>query len=657
MRLVWLLLLGSACSGSAKWLATHDGDGDGYVALDDCDDSDASVHPGADETCDGVDEDCDGLIDEDPATGGIEAFPDADGDGYGGLDSAWFCAPPRDWADAGTDCDDADPDTHPGAPESCAEDVDRNCDGSVGQEDVDGDGVVACEDCDDTDATRYPGHDEVCDDVDHDCDGSTELGAIDGNTWYADGDGDGYGDPVSPVVSCSPPEGAVDDATDCDDTEPAVHPEADEECNLRDDDCDTLIDEDPVGAPLWYRDLDGDGYGDVSFSVSACSAPEGYVASSEDCDDTDPDVSPAAEERCGGGDEDCDGTVDEPDAVDAATWYLDGDGDGYGTDAATASGCDTPRGDAAEPTDCDDSDSRVNPAALELCSTVGVDDDCDGIVDEADALDVVTWYLDGDGDGYGDVASEACTAPADHVAVGGDCDDGVATVNPGADELCATVGVDDDCDGTADEADAADTIEWYVDDDDDGYGVAAVYGCVQPDGAVGLPGDCDDANTAVNPGAAELCATVGVDDDCDGSVDEDDAADVSTWYLDGDGDGAGDAPAVTCFAPADYVALGGDCDDADPAVSPTADERCSTAGVDDDCDGSVDEADAVDALTWYADADLDGYGAAPATACAAPVGYIATSGDCDDTNYWVNPGVEEHCATAGVDDYCDGFVG
>jgi hypothetical protein len=222
----------------------------------------------------------------------------------------------------------------------------------------------------------------------------------------------------------------------------------------------------------------------------------------EDCDDGDWSVNPGAEEACGGGDEDCDGSTDEADAAGTSAWYADGDGDGFGAGAAV-SACVAPSGHVAADGDCDDVAAGVNPGAAELCG--GGDEDCDGSTDEADAAGTSAWYADGDGDGYGaGAAVSACAAPSGHVATDGDCDDVAAGVNPGAAELCG--GGDEDCDRSTDEADAAGTSAWYADGDGDGYGAgAAVSACTAPAGHLATDGDCDDVAADVNPGAAELC--------------------------------------------------------------------------------------------------------------------------------------------------------
>ncbi len=101
------------------------------------------------------------------------------------------------------------------------------------------------------------------------------------------------------------------------------------------------------------------------------------------------------------------------------------------------------------------------------------------------------------------------------------------------------------------------------------------------------PEDCDDNDPAINPDAAELCN--GVDDDCDGTIDED-AVDAGRYFEDSDGDGFGDPASViiSCIVPPGYVADASDCDDADPLSNPDAYEYCSD-GVDQDCDGTADD--------------------------------------------------------------------
>ena len=115
-----------------------------------------------------------------------------------------------------------------------------------------------------------------------------------------------------------------------------------ESCDGLEDDCDGLVDADDdsldaTTGGTFYADADADSHGDATTSVVACDAPSGFVTTADDCDDTNPSVSPSADEVCGGGDEDCDGLIDEDDAVDAIEWYTDADLDGYGDPTAPQS--------------------------------------------------------------------------------------------------------------------------------------------------------------------------------------------------------------------------------------------------------------------------------------------------------------------------------
>ncbi len=376
---------------------------------------------------------------------------------------------------------------------------------------------------------------------------------------------------------------------------------------------------------------------------------DGYSMDEGDCSDADATMYPGATEYCDGKDNNCNGATDEG-AADAITWYRDADDDSYGDPESTQAACTQPAGYVDDNTDCNDEAFEANPNHDEICD--GIDNDCDTEIDEDDATDAPTWYLDEDGDGYGQaaVSAIACAAPTGYVEDDSDCDDGEAASNPDHDEICD--GLDNDCDAVIDEDDAVDAPTWYRDDDGDGYGTpkSTMVQCDQPSGFGPDSGECDDGDAAINPGADELCD--GIDNDCDGDTDEDSAVDAPTWYLDADADGYGldSSTLVQCTAPSGYAALGGECDDTDAAVNPAATEVCD--GIDNDCEGTVDGADAADASTYYADADHDSYGDPTNTraACSQPSGYVVDGTDCDDGDATVYLGAPEICGDGEIND-------
>ncbi len=518
------------------------------------------------------------------------------------------------------------------------------------QRDQDGDGFSpAAGDCDDGDAAIHPGADERCDGVDNDCDGTVdEHDAIDASTWYADVDGDGYGSALEAAVACSAPEGYVDDATDCDDGDPAINP-----------------------GTVWYADQDGDGDGDPETTVTQCGAPAGYVLSPGDCDDGDPQLNS--------------GTV----------WYVDDDTDGYGTDEEVQVSCDAPAGGGALVAgDCDDADATVHPGATEVCD--GIDQDCDGVADagacdalyfdggdrvtvpSSSGLDASTaltmeawfkftedpyawthsraylidrvysyrlWYSP-TGDGYSIPDQFFCdlwdwmgvytqheyweTDTWYHIAcvwdgtiatvyVNGIEEDSVTvqrTLNQVANDVTLGYGYEADTGfiGLVDEVrlwnvprteeeiragvcvpeeDPAGLLARWTStptgpqtiEDASGHGHA---------GTLGTSSAVEDSDPSWSPEAPE-CDDMewcdGIDNDGDGLIDDEDAplVDAGTWYLDADGDGWGDSStALASCAPVEQrVNRGGDCDDSDPAIHPGMPEI--EDGIDNDCDGRVDE--------------------------------------------------------------------
>ena len=278
-------------------------------------------------------------------------------------------------------------------------------------------------------------------------------------TWYRDQDGDGFGDPSVTLEAPSQPAGYVANGTDCDDGNPAVHPGAVEICDGADNDCNGIADDNAVDAVMWFADADGDGFGDPSNEIPACTQPFGFVPDASDCNDSNANMFPGATEICDGVDNDCDGIVDDF-AVDAIFWFADADGDGFGDPSNAFPACTQPAGFVANGDDCDDSNGSIHPGGTEVCD--GIDNDCDGLVDD-NTVDGALWFADSDGDGYGSatVSVMACVSPPGYVADNSDCDDSNASRHPGAPEICD--GLDSDCDAVVDQGCVPFTISAVTD--------------------------------------------------------------------------------------------------------------------------------------------------------------------------------------------------
>jgi hypothetical protein len=361
----------------------------------DCNDSSASIKPGAPEVCDAVDNNCNGSVDEGV---GSTWYRDADADGYGTSSlSTQACSQPGGYVSNASDCNDSSAGIKPGAA-------------------------------------------EVCDGVDNNCNGSTDEGM--GSTWYRDADGDGYGTWSQSIQACSQPSGYVPNASDCNDSTSSISPAAWESCDGVDNNCNGSTDE-GVGS-TWYRDADGDGYGNSAQPTESCSQPGGYVSNASDCNDSSASIRPGAAELCDGVDNNCNGTWDEPATF---TYYRDADADGYGSWNQSIQACSQPGGYVSNASDCNDSNAGIRPGATEVCD--GVDNNCSGGADEG--LPVSTWYEDKDGDGYGHplTTRQACSQPPGYVSNVSDCDDSNASLHPGAAEVCDSI--DNNCSGVADE--------------------------------------------------------------------------------------------------------------------------------------------------------------------------------------------------------------
>jgi hypothetical protein len=405
---------------------------------------------------------------------------DADGDGV----PAETCLDARGMP-LGDDCDDDAATVFPGALEVCdAMNVDEDCDpDTLGGLDTDGDtfidarccnGATCGDDCNDAVRGANPDATEACNGIDDDCDGMVDDGLL--VTVYRDADGDGHGDASMSRMGCGARAGYVLDDRDCDDTNALRSPSLPEVCDGIDNDCDGTPD--PADSPVpatWYRDVDGDGFGDRTSFVISCAVPAGqYSLLGTDCNDADPALNPAQAERCNGRDDDCNGRADF--AIPGMAGNLeDDDADGQ-PDAACGLG--------EMVSDCDDRDPLSGRGSAESCD--GRDNDCDGRVDEMVAS--FAYFRDADGDGYGGTSGGVmvgCVPPTGFVARGGDCDDTSAVRFPGSGEGCNLA--DDDCDGAVDESPASSECSPTprFEERACSAGACRVVGCV-PD-----RGDCD----------------------------------------------------------------------------------------------------------------------------------------------------------------------
>ncbi|BDD01051.1 MopE-related protein [Persicobacter psychrovividus] len=458
-----------------------------------------------DENVEDDDQDGDGITDD------IDTCPDApnpdqqipiwyvdkDNDGYGVDDPATNlqdCIAPVGYVARAGDCDDQQVNINPEQLE-IADNIDNNCDGQVdeGFPDTDNDGIIdELDNCPD-----QPNPDQIL------------------TTYYLDNDEDGFGNTDDFITSCTPLEGYVELAGDCNDNDETIFPQAPEKADNIDNNCDGQIDE---GFPdtdndgiidaldncpetpnpdqqfiTFFADQDKDGFGDPNNTIQDCLKPLGFVENSDDCDDSDPNTFPFAEELPDGKDNNCDGQIDEgfsndmdndgisdeldncptvpnPDQI-IPVWYADADNDGFGDPNEAVADCQQPTGFVANNQDCDDQNPQINPNATEIADNI--DNNCDGQIDEG-------MTIDGDNDGISDELDNCPTVP-----------------NP--DQIIPV---------------------WYADADNDGFGDPneAVADCQQPTGFVDNNQDCDDQNPQINPNATEIADNI--DNNCDGRIDE-----------------------------------------------------------------------------------------------------------------------------------------
>jgi len=304
----------------------------------------------------------------------------------------------------------------------------------------------------------------------------------------------------------------------------------------------------------------------------------------EDCNDNDPFINPMSSEVCDDVDNDCNGLVD--DELPLFTYYLDSDNDGYGNADSFIEICreDVPEGYSLIAQDCNDDDPSINPMSNETCDDI--DNDCNGLID--DALPLNTYYVDNDADGYGNANDfiEICSdiVPEGYCTVALDCNDDNPLINPLSSEICDDI--DNDCNGLVD--DNLPLYTYYRDVDNDGFGDqnSSIEICedVPPTGYSTKGTDCDDENLAINPNSTEICDNI--DNNCSGAID--DGIQYYNYYRDNDNDGFGNLSDELYICevtpPEGYVRDSSDCDDDNNDIYPGAPE-VSDNGIDEDCNG------------------------------------------------------------------------
>lgn len=341
-------------------------------------------------------------------------YRDADGDGWGSDPSAYRSVKPDGYVTNKQDYDDTTRNINNIAPQTFYQDAD-----------LDGFGNPAV-------SVYYSIRPYTWVTNNTDCNDGDET--INPNTfWYADADGDGYGNYNIGTRTCMR-IGYVRNDIDCNDADASLNPNT-----------------------VWYRDADADGYGNIALTAMGCAQPTGYVRNDLDCNDSNAGI------------------------TTSLVWYRDQDADGYGNSGLTTTSCSQPSGYVSNNVDCNDADASINP------NTVWYRDvDTDGygnsgivissctqpagyVRNSADYNDTTAnitniapqiFYQDVDEDTFGNpnITVFYSVKPIGFVTNNSDCNDTDATLNP--------------------------NTKWYVDNDSDGLGDPSdfVQQCLIPNG-------------------------------------------------------------------------------------------------------------------------------------------------------------------------------
>jgi hypothetical protein len=387
--------------------------------------------------------------------------------------------------------------------------------------------VANGQDCNDNDSAINPGVTEVLDSIDNDCDGLIDNVPY----WYADTDLDSYGDPAVSLQQPLKPDGYVADNTDCNDTNGAINPAATEVLDSIDNDCDGLID----NVPYWYADTDLDGYGDPAVSLQQALKPDGYVADNTDCNDTNADIHPGAVEIVGDEiDSNCNGLLDDVSVGDTGpaggtVFYVDqtyaleaapadfarkenwgcfntlipgSSASSIGTGAQNtadmlAAGCSIPAEAVANYTS-GGFDDWYMPSRFELSALFAARDIVGNFSPYIGRSFPVCYWSSSQYSDYRAWSVNWYTSAA--WAVG-------QHLNLNKDASCHVRAV------------RTIPFVWYADTDLDGYGdpSVSIQQIAKPDGYVADNTDCNDTNSAINPGTTEVID--GIDNNCDGRID------------------------------------------------------------------------------------------------------------------------------------------